>query len=272
MKTMKHKLPALILFSFFISSIFISCNKDDTNETPAPQLPPQSSMIMDFNGFTNPNDTTSARGIASYQNWGHSYVNVVVWHTIIHVGMAVPVGAFVESFNHEAIYHPDENNWTWSYNFVVDGFTHEAELTGFIVSDTVNWEMRITKEGHFSDFLWYYGKNSFDRSGGYWIMYENPTDPSELLKIDWTYEGEGIGDIKYTNIKPQGDENGGYIQYGTLDGEFTRFYNIYNKGQDNLTDIEWNHEDHHGRVMDPKKFGDDEWHCWNTVLQDVDCE
>lgn len=271
MKSFKIHKARLLILSLLFSVIFISCDKDNNTDQPAPQLPPESSLIMDFSGFSNPDDTTSAREVATYQNWGHSYLNVVVWQTLIHVGMVVPVSAFYESFKHEAIYNPNENNWTWSYNFAVNGNIHEAELTGFIVNDTVNWEMRITKDGHYSDFLWYYGKNSFDRSGGYWIMNENPTNPSKLLKINWTYEGEGIGDIKYTNIKPGGAENGGYISYGTLSGDMTRFYTIFNKGKDNLTNIEWNNEDLHGRVMDPLKFGNDQWHCWDTSLQDIDC-
>ena len=64
------------------------------------------------------------------------------------------------------------------------------------------------------------------------------------------------GDIKYTNIIPGGAENGGYIYYGTQTGDMTRFYDIFNKGQDNLTEIEWNHTDYHGHVKDPNKFGD----------------
>ena len=271
MDSLKTFLSVTLVVGLLISVTFVSCNKNENTDPTAPQLPPESSMVMDFSGFTNPDDTASVRELATYQNWGHSYVNVVVWQTIIKAGMAVPVAAFYESFKHEAVYHPDENNWTWSYNFVAGGVTHEAELTGFIVSDTVNWEMRITKDGQYTDFLWYYGKNSFDRSGGYWILNEKPTDPNKLLQIDWKYEGEGIGDIKYTNIKPDGNENGGYIWYGTLEGEMTRFYNIFNKGKDNHTDIEWSHQDRHGRVMDPIKFGDSDWHCWDTSLQDVIC-
>jgi len=266
---MKKLLIYSVVIGFILSIGVVSCKKE--NNDPAPDLPPESSFIMDFSGFSNPDDTLSSRGIATYQNWGHAYTNVVVWSTIIKVGLAVPVAAFYESFNHEAVYHPDENNWTWSYNFTAVGVVHEAELTGFIVSDTVNWEMRITKDGQYNDFLWYTGKNSFDRSGGYWILNENPTNPNEMLRIDWTYDGGGIGDIKYTNIIPGGAENGGYIYYGTQTGDMTRFYDIYNKGLDNLTEIEWSHIDYHGHVKDPNKFGDSDWHCWDTTLQDVIC-
>ncbi len=266
---MKKVMFSMLVIGVIFSISFTSCKKEQNK--PAPELPPQSSFVMDFSDFSNPDDTLASRELATYYNWGYAYANVAVWNTIIKVGLAVPVAAFKESFKHEAIYHPDENNWTWSYNFVAGGVMHEAELTGYILNDTVNWEMRITKDGQYSDFLWYYGKNSYDRSGGYWILYEKPSNPSELLRIDWTYDGNGIGDIKYTNIVPGGDENGGYIYYGTMDGDMTRFYHIYNKGKDNLTEIEWNHADHHGHVKDPLKYGDTDWHCWDTLLKDVDC-
>lgn len=267
---MKRNILKLIILGFIVSIIIQSCKKE--TDTPAPELPPQSSFKIDFSDFSNADDTLTSKGINSYQNWGHAFANVTVWNTVITVGLAVPVAAFYESFNHQAIYHPNDNNWTWSYNFWVGGIVHEAELTGFIISDTVNWEMRISKAGHYTDFLWYTGKNSFDRSGGYWVLNENPSNPSSLIQIDWTYSGEGIGDISYTNIVPGGAENGGYIHYGTSDGELTRFYDIYNKGQDNLIEIQWNHNDNHGRVKDFNKFADSEWHCWGINLQDVDCQ
>lgn len=266
---MKKGLINFLVLGLILSIGLVSCKKN--TDEPAPELPPESSFVMDFSDFSDADDTLGSRDFGLYENWGHAYGNVVVWSTIIKVGLAVPVAAFLESFNHQAVYHPDENNWTWSYNFIAGGIIHEAELTGFIVSDTVNWQMRITKDGHYSDFLWYYGKNSFDRSGGYWILHENPTNSNELLRIDWTYSGGGIGDTRYTNVKPDGPENGGYIYYGTSTGEMTRFYDIYNKGMDNLTEIEWNHSDLHGRVKDPNKFGDTDWHCWGTNLQNVDC-
>ncbi|HEY9114468.1 MAG TPA: hypothetical protein VIN10_07180 [Bacteroidales bacterium] len=268
MKTFKISFFVVLL----VSGILISgCSKDDTPNQPAPQLPPESSFVMDFTGFDNPNDTTSSREIASYQNWGYSYINVTVWHTLLKIGLAVPVASFLESFKHEAVFHPDQENWTWSYNFVVGGVTHEAELTGFFLNDTINWEMRITKANFYSDFLWYSGKSAFDRSGGYWILNEKPDSPNPILQIDWVYEGNSIGNIQYTNIKTGDAENGSYINYGTASGDLDRFYNLYFNSSANLTEIEWNSIDFHGRVKNAQHFGDQNWHCWDNTLQDIDC-
>ena len=66
-------------------------------------------------------------------------------------------------------------------------------------------------------------------------------------------------------------ENGGYIFYGTTLNEFDRFYDIYNKGQDNLTEIEWSSVNKNGHVRDPLHFGHENWNCWDVNLMDVVC-
>lgn len=53
--------------------------------------------------------------------------------------------------------------------------------------------------------------------------------------------------------------------------EFNRFYDIFNIENDNLLEINWNETDKNGRVKDPIKYGDDEWHCWDQDLQDSEC-
>jgi hypothetical protein len=268
MKTIRN---LFLKFGFILlSSILIitGCKKEDE---PAPDLPPQSSFVMDFSDFSNPDDTLGSREITTYQNWGYSYANVVVWQTILTVGLAVPVASFVESFNHEAVYHPDENNWTWSYNVTVNLVVYEAELTGYLESDSVVWEMRVTKGSDYIDFLWYYGKSALDASGGYWVLQENPLNTNHLLQIDWHKYSDGTADISYTNIRPGDPENGGYIFYGTALTGFDRFYDIYNKGADNLTEIEWSSVNKDGRVKDPYHYGDDLWHCWDVSLMDVVC-
>lgn len=251
-----------------ITLVFTSCKKD---EEEAPQIPPESSFVMDFSAFADPTDTLASREIATYQNWGYSYAVVVIWQTYLTVGLAVPVASFQESFNHEAVYHPDEDNWTWSYNVVVNDVTYEAELTGYLESDSVVWEMRVTAGALYSDFLWYYGKSALDRSGGWWILQENPLAPSAVLRIDWHNNGDGIADIKYTDVRIGGALPGSYIFYGTSTDYFDRFYNLYSAENDNLTEIQWSSLNYDGRVKDAVHFGHENWNCWATNLMDVTC-
>lgn len=247
------------------------CKKDDDDKT-APVVPPQSAFVMDFGNFSDAGDTLKSAGSAdTYTNWGFSYLNVAVWNTIITVGLAVPVASYVEAFNHEAIYHPNENNWTWSYNFNYGFAVYEAELTGAIEGAQVNWAMRITKAGAYSDFLWYHGSSALDLSGGYWILAESPQNPVDLLRIDWNQFPDGTADIRYTNIKTGDPENGSNIWYGTALTALDRFYNIYINSTGNNTSIEWSSTLSNGRVKDQLHFGDQQWHCWDENLMDAVC-
>jgi hypothetical protein len=268
MKTLNHLIFRFIATVLVITFAVTGCKKEDE---PAPDLPPQSSFVMEFGDFSNPDDTLGSREMATYQNWGYSYANVVVWQTLITVGLAVPVASFLESFNHEAVYHPDQNNWTWSYNVIVNFEVYELELTGYLEADSVVWEMRFTKGNLFVDFLGYYGKSALDGSGGYWVIQEDPTDPHPLLQIDWHNYTDNTADIRYMNVRPGDQENGGYIFFGTALTDLDRFYDIFNKGQDNLTEIEWSSVNKNGRVKDPHHFGNEDWHCWDGSLMDIVC-
>ena len=65
------------------------------------------------------------------------------------------------------------------------------------------------------------------------------------------------------------EENGGYINYGiTNETPYNAFYDIYNKGQDNHTNIEWNRTTKEGRVKDAQHFLDAVWHLWDSNLDD----
>jgi hypothetical protein len=264
---------AFILFCIFTGVIFTisSCKKEDESKT-APAIPPKAGFVMNFSDFSTADDTLkSAFQTDTYSNWGYSYINVAVWNAILSVGLAVPVASFVEAFNHEAVYHPNENNWTWSYNFNVGLRTYEAVLTGALESDSSLWEMRITKSGEYSNFLWYHGKSANNQTGGYWILIESPESPNDLVRIDWNKYADDTADIKYTNIKPGAAENGGYIFYGTSMTNFDRFYTIYNKGLNNLTEIAWNSILKNGHVKDPHHFNTNSWHCWDDNLLDITC-
>jgi hypothetical protein len=254
-----------MIFLFLGIGIF-SC-KD--NEPEAPILPPQSAFVADFSDF---NSSGKIFVKETFDSWAFSAVNVTVWSVIVNVGLAVPVASYVEAVkNHDPLYQSD-NTWLWTYDFNVGLATYTAKLFGTIDGENVIWEMYISKTGDFTDFLWYKGTCDINATQGTWILYNNPDDATELLEITWNNNTDGTGNIKYMNVVPGGPENGGYIAYGNdLEGDFNAWYDIYNKGLDNLTKIEWNIETKNGRVSDFDHFADDAWHCWNESLYDYDC-
>ncbi|MFC1799764.1 hypothetical protein ACFL2Z_02500 [Candidatus Eisenbacteria bacterium] len=272
---------ALIMTAIIVVCTFPGCGDDGgTNiEYTAPDIPPMSSFLMDFSDFAQGRLTAPLPGDMGLdaslprQNWTWAASNVLVWNTLITFGFAIPVAAFLESFNHEATRQPN-GSWLWDYNFTV-GVIHLAELYGKIEDDDVVWEMYISREGEggYTDFLWFSGRSALDGSQGTWTLYQDPDSPTEMIGITWHRDAEaGTADIRYTNIVPGGPEYGGYIHYGVTGGDpYDAFYDIYNKGKENHTNIEWNIDDKYGRVKDPAHFLDQDWYCWNGALDDTLC-
>ena len=274
MKFFNHK-----LLKYFIISITVflflntGCKKKDE---PAPDIPPKSTFVMDLSDFSSSDKSI----LADSSNWGFAALNVGFQNIVITVNLIVPVAAFVECLNHEAEYHPDDETWTWSFSFVAGSATYTAELLADLVNDQVHWEMRISKSNSFSNYLWYEGDSKVNRTEGTWTLYRDtvtpnvPTNSIPFVGILWHRNtSDGTCDIKYTNIIPNGPENGGYITYGiTNQTPYDAFYDIFNKGQVNLTEIEWNRTNKDGRVRDSLHFGDTNWHCWDTTLVNDTCE
>lgn len=282
---------ALSLLAFSINGC--TGNKPDTSKPP--QIPPESSFLMDFDDFTSSSGEVSNAGhitqlvslvfggvtphlntstaFGDRSNWGYAAFNVGFWNIVVFVGLAVPVASFVESFNHTPVQQPD-SSWIWTYDVPVAGDVYTAELHGKYVDNGVSWEMYISKRGDYSDFLWYYGESDLPATEGYWVLKSKPSDPTDLIRIDWHRNlSNNTGDIKYTNIVPGGSENGGFISYViTATKTYDRSYEIFNKVKNQTTYIEWNSVTKVGRVRDSLHFGDNSWHCWNSQLINSECQ
>lgn len=133
--------------------------------------------------------------------------------------------------------------------------------------------MLLTKAGFYTDFEWFTGYSNLPATEGTWTLNQDPSDPDPFLFIEWSRNVEdGTAEVKYTNIIPNAPENGSYIHYGkTNDVTYNRFFNIFGKVENRLINVEWNYEQHFGRVKDPQHFGNESWYCWDEMLLDTQC-
>ena len=267
---------------FISAATFQSCEPDNEIITPseevAPELPPKGVFIMPFTGF----ESVDTPGVVSneidfrdnptYRNWFHAASNVVIWNVVLGVTLALPVGAYLESFNHEPTFIGN-GTWQWTYDVQAGSDTYTATLTArFINGEEVEWIMKASKAGGFTDLTWYTGIVSVDLTRADWTVYHQPENPEPYMSIDYDLiPGTEDFVIRYTNILPDGPGNGDYIEYATdANGAFNRAYDVF--VQDNLLEIEWNDPTREGRVKNPAFFNDTDYHCWGTDLQDTECE
>jgi len=257
--------------------LIAGCEKEDDKESP-PEIPPATTFVIDFSDFPSQKSATlpylerGLKDIQTTQNWAFAATNVFVWSAIITVHLVIPVAAFVESFNHDPEYQSDLH-WICSYSCTVAGPEYFAELHGTLGVSEVEWAMYISSEIDTTKFLWFEGESSLLVTEGTWTLYYNPEDPAPYLGIEWqrNVDDETL-DIKYTNIIPEGAENGSYISHGIVnETPYDAFYEIYRKRQENTIDIEWSRTTKEGRVRDFLHFEDNLWHCWDATLIDIDC-
>lgn len=267
----KMSLSIILILFVSVSLILQSCSTEPKEEAPSP--PRAEYFTIDFGAF--PDTTTSGpfpKGMETltYANWGWAATNVAVWNSLITLTLIGPVATFNTTIQEEPVLQSD-GRWLWTKNFSVFGVPHTSKLYGETVSEGVEWEMYLSKENAFTDFKWYTGFSNLPLTEGNWILFKDPDSSVEFIRIDWHRNQQG-GDIKYTNIIPGHQDNGGYIYFEKNNASpFDRFYDIYNKNMDNLTEIEWNSVLREGRVLDALHFGDPDWHCWDMDLMDTVC-
>lgn len=271
---MKH------IFAFlFAVLIFVSCDNDDSLKT-APEIPPVGTMVVDF-GKLGSDATKSAE--FEKTNWFFSAATVGVWNLIIGTTFAVPVAAFHLAVEQQPVLIKDLT-WQWEYPFEAFASQFKARLVGKLESaKKIKWEMYISKTGidPFEEFLWFEGTSNTNGQDGQWILYHSPKSKVKTVQIDWKKEKEKVGEITYTYVREKDEKGnldtfmGSTLTYGLQEGERNAYVNVntYDSGSKEMveTEIEWNHTQYDGRVKAKHFFNDSNWHCWDKLGNNVDC-
>ncbi len=259
-----------MIISFGLMLTISSCEKD-----PVPmELPPAESLAINWDAFpdNSANEKKSAGEELSMVNWFYSAASIVVWNTVVAANIVVPTVAYGEAFNHDPVYLDDET-WEWNYSKTINQRTIFARLVGArIDNETFSMEMYLTEAGNFEDFKWFEGVVRYDHTAANWTLSHSPQEPDEYLEINYEKDFDNdIVNIRYTVIDPENDLYNGYIDFG-IDADMTDYDAHYTISKyDTTTYIEWNTETYAGRVMDQQQYGNAFWHCWDTLLQDVEC-
>ncbi len=256
----------LSVFSFFILlTLTTSCTKENNEITPV--VPPIETMVMEFDDSLTGGKTS----FSSNENHNLAALQIGVWNIILTVNLAVPVLAFSAITNETPNFQ--EGTWIWDKDFNIGVIGHNARLEGTVVGNSVQWEMYVSKDNTYSNFLWFTGTSALDGQSGQWLLNFNPNNSQPILQIDWEKETGGTTQIRYTNINANDSNTGDYIEYGIDESEgLNAFYSIYRAQEGFMIDIEWNLSSKEGRIRNPNYFADNEWYCWSSSFQNVDCE
>ncbi|MCB2220674.1 MAG: hypothetical protein KQI35_09780 [Bacteroidetes bacterium] len=265
----KKLLPAIMVAMF----LFSGCEKADMPDPdPAPDLPPEFSMLMNFSDFSNV-DTTGHSSSLNFQNWDAAASYVFEWKNSLDDVLTVPTTSFMRAFKSKPHFDNEFNAWAWEFEFTSDGKKYGADLRGIIVPDGIQWEMYVSLEGLFTDYLWYSGFSDKDNTKGNWVLNTGPEDPGTFLLVNWTRNAiNGNYTIKYTNISSGNPQSGSYILYEKRSELMDASYTIYSSSTIHFVKIHWSHANIYGQITDARVFEDELWHCWDETRQDTACD
>lgn len=276
---------SLLAVAVLISLTVVSCKKD---KGKPPVLPPYESMAIDFTDFESGKKSldllSSAKDVPDPdENYTFSASVAGLWNSILAVNLVVPVTAFKLAVNNTPVWIADKT-WQWSYSVTGVVGTFKARLVGKILATNIKWEMYIKREGTgaFDEFMWFEGTTALDGTSGQWTLNYDNTRQVPYLQIDWTKTGTSIGTVKYTYIREQTDAGGAdpfknsYIQYGLTTATLNGYYTVHVYEPLVIQDfvdifIEWSTAAGNGRVKALYKFGDNNWHCWDTDKNNITC-
>lgn len=237
-----------------------SCDKEPVADRP--DLPPVESLVMDFSAFDEQPGAQKAADL-SYENFTHAYLSVFFWNLASTITMALPVVAYGYALEQTPVYMGD-NTWEWSFDFPLNGLNYTATLTGARISnEKFSMEMVIALAiAPNQGVKWFDGEVRYDHTHASWKFYEEGT--VVVLEAEWNKDFETEeGDLTYTYVKPDQEETGSYIMLSYMPEEvYDAAYTI--SLASNETFIEWNLATIEGRVKDLAKFGDTNWHCWES--------
>jgi hypothetical protein len=264
---LKKSAVYLMILSLGLAFMATSCEK----EPVVMALPDAESLVIDWSMFPSNAAKSTGESEIAIGNWFYSAGTIVVWNTVVAANIAIPIVAYDAALNQTPVYLGD-NTWQWSYSFPFNQRTINARLVGSrIDNETFSMEMHLSETGGFGEFKWFEGVIRYDHTAATWTLSHSPGNPVEYLEVAYTKDFETeVHNIRYTIIDPENDLYNGYIDFGVdpaleLDAHYTL------SGNQNTTWIEWNTETKAGRVKDQNHFADALWHCWDTMLQDVNC-
>jgi hypothetical protein len=258
---MKRRLCQFAAVALLGGAMLLSgCEKQ--KEDSSPVLPPLSAFAIDVEDFTA---AGAEKSIDSMGNF-HVVVGAVsYWNLLLSLSMAIPVAAYAEAFNHDAE-RVDNDTWKWSYAF---NDVYSAELTADVAHDSIYLTMYVTKAGGYEDMVWYTGKCDILRTGGEWTIFDIPVNrETAWLHITWNadYASETF-DIKYTIVRPGGDYEFSYIEYGiTANTDYNAFYNLYNSENGITYEVDYNTQTHVGTVTNGMNQL-----CWDEYFVNTLC-
>ncbi len=241
-----------------------------TKEKIPPNKPNEEIINFDFSFFeTNSQDNS---------NYDFAASEILEWKSLLTDSLSFHKKILEETQAYKFEFQKD-NIWLIDFNFYFNDKNYDAKLMGIVSQDSVMYKgfLSYIKElDTISDMLFITGK-VYDNKTEEWKFnkperIDDIIKPVHFLTINAAKDTLNIPFVKFTNNQ-SGENNLNYIlKKEVINSTYKLLVDVFNKGSDNNTIIKWHQTNKIGRVKDPIHFGNENWHCWDENLIDVNCE
>ncbi|MEQ8470842.1 MAG: hypothetical protein RIC35_06630 [Marinoscillum sp.] len=257
-----------------LSVLLIGCSEDSEEIGTPPSLPPMASLSADLGNFPQ-YETHRGDKVENKDNFIFAATNVGFWQNTLTYGFLIPAAAFPAADDHDFAYSSSLKKWQSTYSVSVNQEVFSATLMAKRNDETILWELYLSSEGEFEDFLWVTGESLIDNSEGEWIIYGSPAQPRQVLQVQWDRDQESYINSKYTIIDEESTKNGSSVEFGlSLDSDYTYYYNVMvidSEGENYKASILYNQNSTEGSVKSETVYGDSDFRCWDAAHDNVEC-
>lgn len=254
-----------ILGLIIIAGVFISCS-DSNNEVIAPQLPPSSSMNIDFSEIEQSGNSKTAAGA----NFNAALFRVGIAKLILDANVAIPKFLITAAQNKS----PEEvssGEYQWRYSANNQETSFAILLTAKVdATDNVDWKFYVTTDATnppLNNSLLFSGEADYDGTDGTWTYFDG-SDQNPLSVLKWDVDSPNDVALNFTVLSNRNGNEDSEINY-TYNGKIKTV--MYIDGSNgNKTTIEYNVETKAGFIISPD-YNEGEKACWDTNLNNVPC-
>lgn len=274
---------------------FTACSKDSIDlmsaNDDAPQLPSQSTMLLDLS-FFGVDDIKSASqqsaqadamlaSAGNHSNWIQAVVRVIFLQLSLYDALEEPVGAFAAAINAVPQAQSD-GSYLWTFIFVDEGVEYGIFLYGIQVGNRVEWRMEVSSNNPtmpLDHFVWFDGESMIDESGGYWQFYM-PVDETAamaagasmtggvpVVRMDWEHNGPKDNALTIVNNQPGGEDEGDRLEFRETPGIGTIDFDDAGTGEHH--NIAWLYNGS-GSITVPD-YNNGETACWDIHQENTMC-
>lgn len=259
-----------------LSLSLFACSDESTAPDPveaAPELPPTSTMQMDF-GFFSPGART-ALGTAGAESAAHwNWINAIVRVTAIQLITLEVLGPPATAFGLALGTEPekvDRDTWRWEYTWREGGENATIELEGSWAVNGVDWMLWVSGnvDGQtFDHDLWYRGHSSLDGHTGHWIFTDLEDDPSEVARLDWSSSGISGDELELGIIDPESPDFGDHIAFSSAGSTCTVEWT--DESENDVSFVTWDENTGVGSLQVPD-YNEGRRACWDEDQEDTTC-